>query len=139
MSRGRERARWCGRGKRCCTLKLKKHCGAGRTSSWQNNHPWPASRRHLDCCLGTSGLDSWSNERLLCEIVRPDRHLISGRLILSTPRTSMITSIYPILLHRSKGLHSAFINIDFSFNPHHHSTRGIIYSILQMKKQTQQR
>lgn len=35
MSRGLERAGWCGRGKRWCTLKLKKHCGAGRISSLQ--------------------------------------------------------------------------------------------------------
>ena len=46
--------------------------------SWQknlkliNNDPWPPSKRHMDYCLGTSGLCSWPNERTLCEIVRTD-------------------------------------------------------------------
>ena len=46
--------------------------GAGRTLPWQHNHPWPPRRRHMDFCLGTSGLYSWSNEWILCETGRPD-------------------------------------------------------------------
>lgn len=49
----------------------------GALWGWQNvilanNDPWPPSKRHMDYCLGTSGLCSWPNEQTLCEIVRPD-------------------------------------------------------------------
>lgn len=38
--------------------------GAGRRLPLQKNDSWPLSKRHMDLCLGTSGLHSWSNERL---------------------------------------------------------------------------
>lgn len=37
--------------------------GAGRDLPLQDNGSWPPSKRHMDLCLGTSGLHSWFNER----------------------------------------------------------------------------
>ena len=42
--------------------------GAGRRLPLQNNDSWPLSKKYMDLCLGTSGLPSWSNERLSASI-----------------------------------------------------------------------
>lgn len=38
---------------------------AGSSSPLQTMASWPPSQRHMDFCLGTSGLYSWSNEQTL--------------------------------------------------------------------------
>lgn len=50
-------------GKMRC-VKAGKTRGAGRSLPLQNNDSWLQSKRHMDLCLGTSGLRSWSNECL---------------------------------------------------------------------------
>lgn len=90
-----------------------------------NNDSWPPSKRHMDFCLGTSGLLSWSNEHSLCVIVNPDTSSLGDSFY---PLPGYVT-VDPFLLHRNKHLHSTFIITDFSFNPQNNSTRVIIGSV----------
>lgn len=48
-------------GKLRCVGAGEAH-GAGRDLALQDNGSWPPSKRHMDLCLGTSGLHSWFNE-----------------------------------------------------------------------------
>lgn len=75
--------RWSGMGERWCASKLKKHSGAGRVSPAQNNDPWPPRKRHMDFCLGISGLHSCSNERLSVRLLDYSLHLCETHFIHS--------------------------------------------------------